>query len=209
MGDTITYSFLFTNTGNVTMTGITVKEGSFTGTGELGEITYPTRTLAPGEQTTATAPYVLTQADVDAGKVTNTATGEGTPPTGPPTETPPTETTVTVDPNPSLTTVKSADPAQAGKVGDTITYSFVITNTGNVTLTDVTVQEGSFTGTGELGEITYPTRTLAPGEQTTATAPYVLTQADVDAGKVTNTATSTGTPPDPNTPPPTSPPSET
>nr|WP_244893104.1 DUF1573 domain-containing protein [Agreia bicolorata] len=191
------------------MTNITVNEGEFTGTGTLGEVSYPTRTLAPGESTTATASYVLTQADVDAGKVTNTATGSGTPPTGPSTDTPPSTSTVTIDPAPGLTTVKSADPAQAGKVGDTITYSFVFTNTGNVTLTNITVNEGAFTGTGTLGEVSYPTRTLAPGESTTATASYVLTQADVDAGKVTNTATSTGTPPDPNTPPPTSPPSET
>jgi LPXTG-motif cell wall-anchored protein len=208
VGDTITYSFLFTNTGNVRMDDLTVNEGQFSGTGTLSEITYPTRTLAPGETTTATATYVTTQADVDAGRVTNTATGSGTPPVGPPTETPTSPTDVPIPPAPGLTVVKSASATDAAsfKVGEEITYSFVLTNTGNTTLTDVTVIEGQFSGTGTLSEITYPTRTLAPGESTTATATYVLTQGDIDAGTVRNSATAQGTPP--GKPPVDSPPSE-
>ncbi|WP_084605973.1 DUF7507 domain-containing protein [Agreia bicolorata] len=208
VGDTITYSFVFTNTGNVTMTNITVNEGEFTGTGTLGEVSYPTRTLAPGESTTATASYVLTQADVDAGKVTNTATGSGTPPTGPSTDTPPSTSTVTIDPNPSLAVVKSADPSSIAKAGDAVAYSFVVTNTGNVTMTDVTVAETAFSGTGTAPAVTCPAgaASLAPGASVTCTASYVATQADVDAGSITNTATSTGTPPDgtPVTSPPSS-----
>ncbi|MBF4570845.1 DUF11 domain-containing protein [Plantibacter sp. VKM Ac-2880] len=211
VGDTITYTFVLTNTGNVTLTDVTVNEGEFSGTGELSEISYPTRTLAPGESTSATATYVLTQADVDAGAVTNSATGTGTPPSGPPLDpTPPSETTVLIEPDPSMTIVKSVSPGDATnfKVGQELTYSFVVTNTGNTTLTNVTVNEGEFTGSGTLSEITYPKRTLVPGEALTATATYVLTQADVDNGQVRNTATATATPPDPNTPPPTTPPSE-
>ncbi|MBF4625759.1 LPXTG cell wall anchor domain-containing protein [Clavibacter sp. VKM Ac-2872] len=209
VGDTITYSFLFTNTGNTTLTNITVNETAFSGTGTPSAVAYPTRTLAPGESTTATATYVVTQADVDAGKVDNSATGAGTPPGDTPVVvTPPSDVTVPIEPAPAITVVKSASPNDAASftVGQKITYSFVITNTGNTTLMNVTVNETEFSGSGELSEISYPTRTLAPGEQTTATATYTLTQADIDAGKVTNTATSTGTPPG-NTPPPTSPPS--
>ncbi|MBF4619526.1 hypothetical protein ITJ44_15735, partial [Clavibacter sp. VKM Ac-2873] len=142
-----------------------------------------------------TASYVATQADVDAGSITNTATATGTPPSGDPVTSDPSSAVVTAGAAPGLTMVKSANPTEVGKAGDTVTYSFLFTNTGNTTLTDITVNETSFTGTGELSEISYPTRTLAPGASTTATASYVVTQADVDAGRVDNAATGAGTPP--------------
>ena len=47
-----------------------------------------------------------------------------------------------------------------------------------------------------VGAVDCPVTTLAPTETTTCTATYTLTQADVDAGVVDNTATVTGT--DPN-----------
>nr|WP_228495250.1 LPXTG cell wall anchor domain-containing protein [Clavibacter sp. VKM Ac-2873] len=196
VGQEVTYSFVITNTGNTTLTDVTVDEAAFSGTGTLSEISYPTRTLAPGEQTTATATYTLTQADIDAGKVTNSATATGTPPgdTPPPTS-PPSTVEYPGDPEPGLSTVKTADRTDVTAAGQVITYSFLITNTGNVTLTDVTVDEGEFSGTGELSEISYPTRTLAPGERTTATATYAVTEADLRNGVLANTASSSGTPP--------------
>ncbi|MEZ5191695.1 MAG: hypothetical protein R2734_03700 [Nocardioides sp.] len=72
--------------------------------------------------------------------------------------------------------------------GDTISYSLVVTNTGNVTLTGVTVTDPT------VGPVSCPVTTLAPGVSVTCTATYTLTQADVDAGHVANTATATGTP---------------
>ena len=146
-------------------------------------------------QTTCTATYTVTQADVNAGAVTNTATATGTPPTGPAVTSPPSTAVFTSVAGPALTMVKSADPTSVGTAGDVVTYSFLVTNTGNVDLTGITVMDTTFTGTGTPPVISCPATTLAPGATTTCTATYTVTQADVNAGAVTNTATATGTPP--------------
>ncbi len=132
--------------------------------------------------------YALTQADVDAGKVKNTATVTGTPPGGPPvTGTDSTNTPVAAGPairlDKSASTI--ADPDGNGPdAGDTITYGFTVTNTGTVTLDPVTVSDP------KVGPVTCPSGALAPGDSVTCTpTSYPLTQADVDAGTVANTAT--------------------
>ncbi|MEZ7002058.1 hypothetical protein [Streptomyces sp. AD55] len=208
-GEEITYSFVVTNTGNVTLTDVQVDEGDFTGTGTLGDVVCPkdATSLAPGASITCTADYKVTQADVDAGSLKNTATATGTPPTGEPPVSPPSETTVKTDDDPGLSVVKSASTANPA-VGDEITYRFAVTNTGNVTLKDVKVDEGDFSGKGTLGDIVCPAgaASLAPGETVTCTATYEVTQQDIDAGSLTNAATATGTPP--RGEPPVSPPSE-
>lgn len=60
-------------------------------------------------------------------------------------------------------------------------YHFEITNTGNVTLSDVTVMDTSLPGLVLVGG---PVPTMAPNNVNTTnyTASYILTQADVDAG---------------------------
>ncbi|MDT4891216.1 MAG: hypothetical protein QOE97_251, partial [Pseudonocardiales bacterium] len=203
-GQTVTYSFVVTNSGNVTMTGIGVGETAFSGTGTAPVATCPTDTLLPGATETCNATYTVTQADVDAGTITNTATATGTPPSGPPVTSPPSDATVTAPPAPALSLVKTANPTSVANAGDTVSYGFLVTNTGNVTITDPTVTETAFTGTGTPPAVTCPPAVLAPTVAVTCTAAYTVTQADIDAGSVTNTATATGTPPG-TTPPPTSP----
>ncbi|MGW4033304.1 DUF7507 domain-containing protein [Streptomyces sp. NPDC004838] len=211
-GEEITYEFVVTNTGNVTLKDVKVDEGEFTGSGKLSPVTCPAgaKSMAPGASVTCTATYKVTQADVDAGSVKNTATSTGTPPRGEPPVSPPSETTVTGDDEPGISVVKSATSSQDNKLvaGEEVTYEFVVTNTGNVTLKDVKVDEGEFTGSGALSPVTCPAgaASMAPGASVTCTATYKVTQADVDAGSIENTATSTGTPP--RGEPPVSPPSE-
>jgi uncharacterized repeat protein (TIGR01451 family) len=197
VGRLVTYSFVVTNTGNVTLTDVTVHEGTFTGSGTMSAPNCPTNTLVPGAQLTCTATYTVTQADIDAGSVTNKATATGTPPTGPDVDTPPSEVTIPGNQHPAITIVKSATPAMVSKIGTAVTYSFLVTNTGNVTLTHVTVHEGAFTGSGTMSPPVCPAgaASMAPGAEVTCTAGYTVTQADVDAGSITNTATATGTPP--------------
>ena len=104
---------------------------------KVGPVTCATTTLAPSASTTCTKTYTLTQADVDAGHVPNSATASGTPPTGAPV----TGTDATDSPIanvPGLTLAKTAGAladldANGPDAGDTVPYSFLVTNTGNVT----------------------------------------------------------------------------
>lgn len=210
-GDSVEFSFVATNTGDLTLTEVTI-EDPLPG---LSELVYDWSTasapgtLAPGEHVVVTATYLLTQGDVDAGHVDNTAFTTGTPPNaydpedpdGPGTPREPVEDDDTVitplDPASSISLSKEGVLDGAAADGETVTYTFVATNTGDTTLTGVTIDD-PLTGLSELtfdwSDATAP-GVLAPGETVTATAQYALTQADVDAGGVVNIADTVGTPP--------------
>ncbi|WP_156758937.1 DUF7507 domain-containing protein, partial [Microbacterium karelineae] len=119
----------------------------------------------PGEQVTATATYTLTQADIDAGGVDNTATVTGNPPSGEPVQDED-DVTVPVDSAPSIDLVKTGglDDAATGRVGDVVTYTFTATNTGNVTLTDVSIAD-ELEGLSDIAYGAWPGAegTLQPG----------------------------------------------
>ena len=194
-GETVAYAFSAENTGNVTLTGVVIND-PLPGLSEL-VYSWPGEAgvLAPGEQVTATASYTLTQADVDAGVVFNTATAEGTPPNGPDVVTPPAEHEIPLDPAPGIVLEKAADMQGSAQVGSTVEYAFTASNTGNVTVADVRISDRlpglsaiTYSWPGEPG-------VLAPGETMTATASYTLTQADIDRGSVENTAVVSGTDP--------------
>src|SRR5690606_37086121 len=70
-------------------------------------------------------------------------------------------------------------------------YTFTVTNTGNVTMEDITVVD-PLPG---MPAVTLDATTLAPGAVATGSAVYTITQADIDGGEVVNLATVTGTPP--------------
>ncbi|MGI9404766.1 MAG: DUF7507 domain-containing protein, partial [Hyphomicrobiaceae bacterium] len=199
-GDTVTYTFSVENTGNVTITNITLTDALVTLSGG------PIASLAPGatDTTTFTATYTITQADVDNGSVSNSATASGSDPqsqpvtdvsdSGNPADGPgPDDPTVAQFPSATgLSVIKAATLNDGGNgradAGDTITYTFTVQNAGNQTLTNVTVTDPLVTMSGG------PIASLAPGatDTTTFTASHTLTQADVDAGSFSNSATGSG-----------------
>jgi len=191
----VSYSFLVTNTGNVTLTSVGVVEIGLglTGTGTRPVVTCPgDGTLAPGAQVTCTASYTVTQQDMDAGTITDVAVAHGTHPTGRPAVSRPSTAVVTTSQGPALTVVKSASPTTVTSVGQTVSYSFLVTNTGNVTLSGIAVREAAFSGSGTPPVAACPVPTLAPGAQVTCTAAYQVTSADLTAGSLTDTAVADG-----------------
>nr|WP_255433562.1 choice-of-anchor K domain-containing protein [Tessaracoccus sp. MC1865] len=192
VGDVITYTFVATNTGNVTLSNVTITDPLPNLSALTCDPAQPT-TLAPGASIECSASYTVTQADLDAGSVDNTATTVGTPPVGDDvTDTD--DETVPATQSPAISIVKSADVATYDAVDDVITYTFLVTNTGNVTLTDVQVTD-PLEGLSALECTPAMGATLAPQETMECSATYSVTQADLDAGSVDNTATTVGTPP--------------
>ncbi|MBK8505308.1 MAG: DUF11 domain-containing protein [Saprospiraceae bacterium] len=235
-GDVITYTYTVTNTGNVTLYDVVVSEtmAEFTGTGMLPAPVYVSggtdedmemdvADLLPGATLTYTATYAITQDDINSGGVTNQALATGQDPddmdvTDESDESnpadgndDPTTTTIPADPNIGLVKTSMLDLGMdmVATPGDVITYTYTVTNTGNVTLYDVVVSEtlAEFTGSGTLpvpGYISGGTdedmemdvADLLPGATLTYTATYAITQDDINGGGVTNQALATGQDPD-------------
>ena len=189
-GQLLFYRFTVTNTSTVVLSAITV-----TDLPALTDIHCPLPTLDPGQQQICTGTYTTTQADVDKGSVTDTATADGTPPGS---QTPVTSAlssaTVPAGQNPAITVRKSAHPGQVSTDGQVIHYTFLVQNTGNVTLTGVHVTDT------RLPAIHCPLSTLAPGQLETCTATYRTTAADLHKHQIADTATAHGTPPGTRTP---------
>lgn len=195
VGDIIDYTFTVTNIGKTPLLNVTV-------TDPLVGLTWvdntPIARLNPTESnnTSYTATYALTQADLDRGTLPNTATvtGQwGVNGVTPVNVTDTSSATVPALSRPGLTIVKTLESA-AGignprtEVGDIARYRFVVTNTGNTTLNNVTVTD-ALTGVAADPAGSFAIGTMAPGASTTVYANYPVTQTNINAGKVTNSAT--------------------
>jgi uncharacterized repeat protein (TIGR01451 family) len=185
-GTLITYSYLVTNTGNVTLNPVTVTDPMV----GLSAISCPDTSLAPAASETCTATYTTTQADVNNGSISNTGTATGTPPSGP-NVTAQSSVTIPAVQHPAVTIIKTASVTSYSAAGQTITYYYKVTNTGNVTLTKVTVTDPM----PGLSALSCPDTTLAPGASETCTATYTTTAANLTGNGLSNTGTVVGTPP--------------
>ncbi len=184
-GDILHYTIVATNTGNVTLHGVTVSD-PILGALACDPVQGATgATLAPNATMTCAGTYTATQADVDAGHVDNTATAASA-------ETKPVDDSAIVPAvqGPALGVVKTADTASYDGPGDVLHYTIVATNLGNVTLHGVTIADPKL---GTLSCDKAQGAPLAPNATMTCTGTYTATQADVDAGHVDNTATADST----------------
>ncbi|MDE2385716.1 MAG: choice-of-anchor L domain-containing protein [Alphaproteobacteria bacterium] len=219
-GDTIAFTYVVNNTGNVALTVVKPVEAGPTfngvaGTGTLSAFTPATASIAAGGSQTFTATYTLSAADVmNAAGITNgvsnTATATGTAPTGTVNSSSSTATTsiltvagLTVTKTASAPTIAAGSNTTLTDAGDTITFTYVVKNVGSVALTaiaptDVGPKFNAIAGTNALSAFSPASvATLAAGASTTFTATYTLSATDVKnavgiTGGVTNTATASG-----------------
>ena len=216
-GETITYTYTIANTGNITLFDQPVIDDDKIGEFDCG--TMPATGLLPEEFITCTATYNVTQDDIDAGFVTNIATVTSDEVTVPAEAT----ETVDADRTPAVTMTKIANPDTDAEAGETVTYTYTVTNSGNVTLsnialvdlhtstagtvtqtiagdlliTDADEQDNSVDATADGGW-----DSLGPNDVVTFTSTYVVTQDDIDAqDTIENTVTLTSQSPSGTTPP--------
>ncbi|WP_199186263.1 hypothetical protein, partial [Pseudoxanthomonas sp. KAs_5_3] len=119
VGQVLSYSYLVTNSGNTTITAaITVTDD------RIATVTCPALPaggLLPTQSITCSATYTVTQADLDAGTVTNIArASDGT-------TTSPTDTvTVTATQTRALTLDKTTSTPTYASVGQVLSYSYLV-----------------------------------------------------------------------------------
>lgn len=194
-GTTLTYSFKISNDGNIPINGVSIDDGLH----GLSSISIDWHghdgTIPAGSSVTGTATYRVTQEDVDAGKVDNSATASGTDAHGGKLSKTSTVSTK-IERTGKLETVKSVDTksltGDRAKAGTALTYTVTVRNTGNVTLRNVTCDDSM----KEIGRIALDRTELSPGAVASGTATHTVTQADVDAGTVVNSASSSADSPD-------------
>ena len=215
VGDTLVYTLNVENTGNTTLRGLTLGDDfqradgtSLTAT--LSVIAYSAGSadaaFRPGGTASAILTHVVDQGDVDAGGLSNSATatawvdlngdgqraGDGGEDVTATTTTP---VSTTISRTPSIALRKSGvlndiDGVLGTSIGDTISYVLEVRNTGDVTLSNVQVDDPLFGGV--LGQTI---AALAPGEtdDTTFVLTYGLTSADLERGYVSNLALASAT----------------
>jgi uncharacterized repeat protein (TIGR01451 family) len=190
-GDKVPYRVVVQNDGNVDLTNVTVEDPLVSLIGPTGD-DYDPDVMNPGETWVFNGTYNLTQDDVDSGVLINnvTVTCNQLPENGTSLETP-------VDQNPDLSVYKSVTGIdEAGDFminypGDIINYQVAVKNNGDLSLTNVTVDDPMLTLEKKSGDNKHP-GILDPGETWVYTGDYEVSSADIDTngdgtGFITNT----------------------
>ncbi|MGM8360277.1 gliding motility-associated C-terminal domain-containing protein, partial [Flavobacterium sp. ARAG 55.4] len=145
-----------------------------------------------------------TQADIDAGVVSNTAIAIGQDPQG--VDVQDISGTAVDNDDPTITNLpenakialllkgilQDEIPDGQAQIGETIRYEYTIMNMGDVPLSNVWIEDAMVGLDMNSGTINLP---IGAMDSTTFSATYVITQADIIAGNVSNQATVYGTTP--------------
>ncbi|UQX86903.1 DUF11 domain-containing protein [Jatrophihabitans telluris] len=170
-GDPVTFTIIVHNTGDAALHAVTITDPAFP------QCSQALDDLAAGQTVPLSCTVTAGQQDFS-----NTATVSGTDPLGQVVDASG-QAAVTVI-HPSITVVKTA-PTLPIVAGDQVGFTLVVTNSGDVPLTDVSVDDPTATcATTTIGS-------LAPGE---ASAPIACV-ATMTATDLSNTATASGTDP--------------
>ena len=186
-GDEINYTVTVDNTGNMTLTSVTVSDSLVTLT--LASAATPTTTA----NSTSTRPGPTPAAIRSRSPTSTTAAWSircwQKPIRRPPTRRrplrEPASASVDVVQNPDLTITKTADVSSVDAAGDVINYTVIVDNVGNMTLTGVTVTDTLTTLTLASGDTDNDGK-LDLGETWTYTGSYTVQQSDIDNGGVVN-----------------------
>ncbi len=175
-GETVTYTITVTNTGGAALTNLEVSDPAInwpeSGEPEVIDV------LLPGESESFVVEYVI-PVDYEGDTFTNVAL-VCLPLEGQDDECREPEVTIDVV-RPSIAVVKTANTETANE-GDTVTYTFVVTNTSEITISEIEVIDNVL---GDLGTID----SLEPGESREITADYVVPVGSAAVGSITNVVT--------------------
>ena len=207
-GQTLTYTFTITNSGTIAVTAFELIEPmvgeGWTWSGQSPAEILDGQVLAAGASLPPiTATYKVTQADIDARTLINTATVSGLWAAG----RDPVSASATADiilPAPDMTITKRVEKSDlregvASRVGDKIVFAFDVESTGNTTLAPIQItDEGLLPSDAEGTEVAgtpenWQIASLAPGETATLYAVYAVKAEDIDAGEVVNIASAVAT----------------
>ena len=187
-GQVITYTYYLYNSTDSNLTSpYGVSDSMVTGVSCAGA----TSPLAPAATTTCTGTYTVTQTNMDntPTPLVNTATATALQGTKVRTSQL-ASASVAVTGTPAISLQVTAEPDEDVELGDGVTYTYLLTNTGTVTLSPpFTVTDDKVTG------ITCPDPTTvlaANGGTKTCTATRTITVEDMQNGSVISTATASG-----------------
>ena len=218
--DIINYSTTVTNTGNVTLTDLVVVDALTDGAGnDLVMTSDPTNqwtiaSLSPGESINYIQYYTIGSSAAFTGSISNVVTVTGDTPNGTGNITAISNSTVIeTDLFASITITKQdeliSDVDNEAGAGDLIEYTVVVENTGEVTVTDIELEDYLRSGDNTTiylsspnhneGDLTpWPSFALAAGESSTLTGSYILSQEAVNTGSVSNFINATAKDPNGN-----------